>query len=77
MRQYNFRPPFPDSAQPLPSDNSRQTRWPRVIAKLVVVLVAGSGILNLVSLLGGPVPADRPEWVRGLFRSNSWDYPAP
>ncbi len=67
MRQYNFRPPFPDSAQPLPSGNSRQTRWPRVIAKLVAVLVAGSGILNLVSLLGGPVPADRPEWVRGLF----------
>ena len=67
MRPYNFRLPFPDSALTLPSGKSRRTGWPRAIAKLVAVLVAGSGILNLASLLGGPVPADRPEWVRGLF----------
>lgn len=37
------------------------------LARFIAVLVAGSGILNLVSLMGGPLPAYHTAWVRGLF----------
>jgi hypothetical protein len=41
------------------SVNARSDRWRPAIASNGR-LVAGSGVLNLVSLLGGPVPPDSP-----------------
>lgn len=41
--------------------------WSRVIARAVAGLVAGSGILNLSSLLGGFHNHPQPEWLRGFF----------
>ncbi|MFN7932678.1 MAG: phosphatidylglycerol lysyltransferase domain-containing protein [Bryobacteraceae bacterium] len=37
------------------------------MARLVVLLVAGSGALNLLSLMGGPVPSEMPAWLLFLF----------
>ena len=63
MRPYQFQQPL---AQMAPSTPDRD-RWRPAIAKAMAGLVAGSGVLNLVSLLGGPVPAGQPEWLRDLF----------
>lgn len=35
--------------------------------KAIALLVGGSGVSNLVSLMGGPVPTEEPTWLRGLF----------
>lgn len=37
----------------------------RLSAKIVAIIVAGSGVLNLASLMGGPTPTGKP--LRGLF----------
>ncbi|MEI9812189.1 MAG: hypothetical protein WDO18_05720 [Acidobacteriota bacterium] len=40
---------------------------PPGVAPAIAALVAGSGILNLVSLMGGPIPTEQPEWLRWMF----------
>jgi len=66
MRPYRFQPPYAEVRQQ-PPPAVRSSAWPKVIARVVAGLVAGSGILNLVSLMGRPVPAEQPAWLRGFF----------
>lgn len=67
MRSYQFNPPSAEGRIPQRASLARRAAWSRAIGRLIAGLVAGSGILNLVSLMGGPVPTGQPEWVRGLF----------
>lgn len=69
MRSYFFqpateeiRPPSRQRAEPL-----RRAGRSVVMARAVAGLMAGNGILNLISLMGGPVPTEQPEWLRVLF----------
>jgi lysylphosphatidylglycerol synthetase-like protein (DUF2156 family) len=39
----------------------------KAIARAVAGLVAGSGALNLISLMGGSLPGKQTGWLRGLF----------
>ena len=39
----------------------------KMLARGVAGLVAGNGILNLLSLMGGPLSTGEPDWLRGLF----------
>ncbi|MEZ5352490.1 MAG: phosphatidylglycerol lysyltransferase domain-containing protein [Bryobacteraceae bacterium] len=66
MRPYLYLPPEGETAANRPSHRDR-TGWTRLAARAVAVLVAGSGALNLVSLMGGVVPVHEPEWLRRLF----------
>ncbi len=67
MRSYQFRQPIAElQPQRKPAKHTGRV-WSRVIARAVAALVAGSGILNLISLMGGPVPTEQPVWLHGLF----------
>ena len=72
MRPYHFEQPVAESRASQPAAPVRLDRHLRSVPKVMALLVAGSGILNLVSLLGGPVPAEHPEWVRDLFPIDFW-----
>ncbi len=66
MRPYRFHLPHPGqlaSSPPRPGSGGGR----RAINKVMACFVAGSGILNLISLLGGPIPAEEPQWLRGVF----------
>jgi len=45
----------------------RRGAWSKTIARSVAGLVAGSGILNLSSLMGGAPAHTQPDWLRGVF----------
>lgn len=64
MRRYQFQPPDTGSLAPAPP---RAAGWHRAAARSTAILVAGSGILNLTSLMGGAEPSSHPAWLRGLF----------
>ena len=70
MRTYQFHPPLEEQTAPASASPASKWRWPSVTGKFVAGLVAGSGILNLISLMGGPVPTEQPEWLRDLFPLN-------
>lgn len=67
MRSYRFRQPVVEM-QPRPpardATGSRRHGW---AAPLAAMAVAGSGLLNLISLIGGPAPAQQPRWMAALF----------
>ena len=67
MRSYRFRTPGSEAQPHAPVSGARLNRWPAATAKIIAGLVAGSGILNLVSLMGGPIPTEEPALLRGLF----------
>ena len=67
MRSYHFEQPVGESPASQPVAPVRLGRHLRPVPKVMALLVAGSGILNLLSLLGGPVPAEHPAWLRDLF----------
>lgn len=45
----------------------RKSVWVAAIAPVIAVLLAGSGILNLWSLMGGPDPSEHRLWIKELF----------
>lgn len=45
----------------------RKPAWVAWIAPAIAVLVAGSGVLNLWSLMGGPDPSEHRRWIKELF----------
>lgn len=67
MRAYRFNPPAREPQHQSAHAVLRRRRWPEVIARVTALLVAGSGVLNLLSLMGGPAPTEDPAWLRGLF----------
>ena len=66
MRDYRFRPPREPLAK-RQAQTWRPSRWVRPLASLAPIVVAGSGLLNLLSLIGGPLPNEQPRLVKGLF----------
>ncbi len=66
MRRYEFQPPRAETPIGWTSA-SRRSRWRAPVARTVAALVAGSGILNVVSSIGGPMPYGPPVLWRGLF----------
>lgn len=71
MRSYLFSPPLAELAAPRPVPDADRRAAVRslapLFARLVALLVAGSGALNLLSLMGGPVPTEMPAWLLLLF----------
>lgn len=67
MRAYQYQPPPAENRTAAPSPTASHVRWPAATGKLVSLLVAGSGILNLISLMGGPVPTEQPAWLKAVF----------
>jgi phosphatidylglycerol lysyltransferase len=65
MRRYQFRPPASESRSNSRSPLSRELAWQSILPRAVTALVAGSGILNLVSLMT-PAPATQ-AWLHGVF----------
>ena len=63
MQLLEFHPALAE-VRPLPL---RPPSGRRMMARGVAGLVAGNGILNLLSLMGGPLPTAQPDWLRGLF----------
>lgn len=51
----------------LPCRHRDPDSWRRWAARFVTLLVAGSGVLNLLSLMGGPAPTELPQWLLFLF----------
>jgi len=51
----------------LASATRARHRINRVIPKVVSLVTFGSGVLNLISLLGGPVPTELPLWLQTIF----------
>lgn len=66
MRVYRFRPASSDPAASH-SGALPARAGSRALVALASAAVAGSGLLNLFSLMGGPAPTSQPGWVRGLF----------
>jgi phosphatidylglycerol lysyltransferase len=65
MRNYRFQPPAtPRTRFAVPS---KARNWRRLTAGMVPPILAGSGLLNLVSLMGGPSPGHRLVWLHQLF----------
>lgn len=67
MRSYQFRPPAAELQSARAPKTWRREPWKGTVARGASLLVAGSGILNLLSLMGGPLPTEQPVWLRGLF----------
>ncbi|MBS1828659.1 MAG: DUF2156 domain-containing protein [Acidobacteria bacterium] len=65
MRIYQFQAPVGELVSQKPI--SATAIGLHAIARLVALLVAGSGALNLLSLMGGPVPTEMPDWLLLLF----------
>ncbi len=65
MRPYHFAPPVTDEPRRARAETSPLSR--RWLPRVAAVVTAGSGLLNLASLLAGPVPATFPLWVRDIF----------
>src|SRR5262245_10020288 len=66
MRNYRFAPP----REPLSTGGTQEHHRPKSIQALAVLatlVVAGSGLLNLRSLLGGPHKTSSSDWLRVLF----------
>ena len=57
MRNYRFRPPSEPIAERQALTRSQSNRI-RPLASLMPVVVAGSGLLNLLSIMGGPLPPE-------------------
>ena len=67
MRSYRFEQPAGELLRQQSTAIPRPASWTERTARAVAVLVAGSGVLNLISLMGGPIPTEQPAWLRGLF----------
>lgn len=67
MRAYRFQQPVTELAtKPTPADQPRRY-WSGSAVRAISLLVAGSGILNLISLMSGPAPTAQPLWLRFFF----------
>lgn len=67
MRTYRFQPPQGSLAPKSRQRSIRESFWLHAAARFVALLVAGSGALNLLSLMGGQVPTEMPAWLLFLF----------
>ncbi|HBY62064.1 MAG TPA: hypothetical protein DEH78_19770, partial [Solibacterales bacterium] len=67
MRSYRFQPPTHELTPSAPRRKASRLAWHRVSARVVALLVIGSGALNLLTLMGGPVPTELPAWLQVLF----------
>lgn len=72
MRCYRFHPPDTgESSTSMGRDRAsggwRRAGWRLTVRRTGAILVAGSGILNLTSLVGSPAFSAPPYWVRDLF----------
>lgn len=65
MRNYRFQPPVTTHTRYAVPGKTRNWQW--LAAGVVPPILAGSGLLNLVSLMGGPSPGRRLEWLHRLF----------
>ncbi len=65
MRNYRFQPPVNSRTRFAVPGKARN--WQRLTAGVVPPILAGSGLLNLVSLMGGPPPGRRLAWLHQLF----------
>jgi phosphatidylglycerol lysyltransferase len=63
MRDYHFRPP----AQPGPQPARRTKISVSLLVPITAVIVTGSGLFNLISLMRVPFPTSQPEWLHELF----------
>ncbi|MEP7362071.1 MAG: phosphatidylglycerol lysyltransferase domain-containing protein [Acidobacteriota bacterium] len=50
-----------------PIHTAHRSLWIRLLAVVTPVIVAGSGLLNLSALIGGPPPSAYSTWLRDLF----------
>ncbi len=67
MRSYQFQSPRAEVAAGLKLQPASSSGLLHIAARVVAILVAGSGMLNLLSLMGGPVPTELPAWLLFLF----------
>ncbi len=67
MRAYRFNPPAGEAQHAIVRSGSRRRDWREAMARGAALVVAGSGVLNLLSLMGGPGPAGEPAWARELL----------
>lgn len=67
MRSYQFQPADGEirtATAKVETARALSFAW---LGRAVALLVAGSGALNLLSLMGGPVPTELPAWLLFLF----------
>ena len=64
MQLLEFHPTF---AKASPVRPQQRPVGHRMLARGVAGLVVGNGILNVLSLMGGPLSTAEPDWLRGLF----------
>lgn len=64
MRPYRFRPPATGLLPSASVGNRPALVW---LTRSISLLIAGSGALNLHSLLGGAIPSQQPAWLQFLF----------
>lgn len=67
MRRYEFQPPVRELGSVRPEPAARAERWPQILPRTVALLVAGSGVLNLISLSGSLSGRQPQHWLHGLF----------
>lgn len=67
MRPYRFSVPVEGTATQDAGDYRRKVNLTKLAGRMAAILIGGSGLLNLLSLLGGPVPTEQPGWVLLLF----------
>ncbi|HEU0138312.1 MAG TPA: phosphatidylglycerol lysyltransferase domain-containing protein [Bryobacteraceae bacterium] len=54
---------LPETDSPPPARSAAPSPIKRLATAVAIAVAGGSGILNLLSLLGGPAPAENPRWL--------------
>ncbi len=67
MRSYQFQPPIGEIRTAATNGKAARQAHLAWFGRVVALLVAGSGALNLLSLMGGPVPTELPGWLMFLL----------